>query len=130
MRREEGFTLLEVLVALTILGLALSVLFAIFGHSLARSRETQSRMEARVIAEGLLAQAETAPTVALGQTTGRSGSGMAWRFDVRRFGSDQDTQAWPAQAVEMTATVRWGDGSDGKSFSLSTLRLIPKEQSP
>jgi general secretion pathway protein I len=130
MRREGGFTLLEVLVALTILGVALTVLFAVFGHSLARAREAQSRMEARTIAQGLLAQAQTAPTVAVGETSGRSGSGMEWRFDVERYGGDQDTQAWPAQAVEMTATVRWGDKGNGQSFSLCTLRLVPKVQSP
>ena len=47
MRREEGFTLLEVMVALSILGVALTVLFGVFANNLARSRETQSRLEAR-----------------------------------------------------------------------------------
>jgi general secretion pathway protein I len=130
MRREGGFTLLEVLVALTILAVALTSLFAIFGNSLARAREAQSRMEARALAENLLAQAETQPTVAFGETAGRTPSGMEWHFDVRHYGDDKDTQAWPAAAAEMTATVRWGDKGDGQSFALTTLRTVPKEHAP
>jgi general secretion pathway protein I len=130
MRREGGFTLLEVLVALTILAVALTSLFAIFGNSLARAREAQSRMEARALAESLLAQAETQPTVTFGETSGRLASGMEWRFDVRHYGDDKDTQAWPAAAAEMTATVRWGDKADGQSFALTTLRTVPKEHAP
>jgi general secretion pathway protein I len=130
MRREGGFTLLEVLVALTILSVSLTVLFAIFGHSLSRARETQSRMEARALAESLLAQAETAPTVAFGETSGRTPSGLEWQFDVRHYGDDQDTQAWPAAAAEMTATVRWGGKGSGQTFALTTLRTLPKGRGP
>lgn len=127
MRHERGFTLLEVLVALTILAVALTVLFAIFGQSLARSRETQSRMEARTFAAALLAQAENAATLSYGARSGRMASGMDWRLDVRRYGDDKDIQAWPAAAAQLTATIRWGDHGPGQTLRLSTLRLLPKE---
>jgi general secretion pathway protein I len=130
MRRENGFTLLEVLVALTILAVALTVLFSIFGHSLSRSRETQSRLEARTLATGILARAQAAPTVAFGESTGHTASGLDWQFDVRPYGDDKDLQAWPSAAAQMTATVRWGDKGSGQTFSLTTLRLIPKEGQP
>ncbi len=130
MRREHGFTLLEVLVALTILGVALTLLFGIFGHSLARARETQSRMEARTLAASLLAQAQAAPALTLGERDGSTRTGMAWRLDVRRYGDDKDVAAWPSAAAQVTATVRWGDKGPGQTFSLSTLRLLPKERQP
>lgn len=126
MRRADGFTLLEVLVALTVLGVALTVLFGIFGHNLSRSRETQWRMEARTAAAALLAQAETAPALRYGETRGHLNSGLDWRLNVRRYGDDKDRQAWPAAAAQVTATIVWGTG-DGQSFTLSTLRLMPKE---
>lgn len=130
MKREHGFTLLEVLVALTILGVALTVLFAVFGHSLDRSRETQSRLEARSAAAALLAQAETAPTLPYGERSGRLSSGMDWTLDVRPYGDDKDLQAWPASAAQVTATIRWGTRGPGQSFALTTLRLLPKERAP
>lgn len=130
MRKEGGFTLLEVLVALSILGVTLTVLFAVFGHSLDRSRETQSRLEARAAASALLAQAEAARTLSYGDSGGRLPSGMDWTLSVRPYGNDEDVQAWPAAAAQLTATVRWGGRSAGQSFTLTTLRLLPKEHAP
>jgi len=127
MGHERGFTLLEVLVALTILAVALTALFAIFGQSLSRSRETQSRMEARTLAAALLAQAESSPTLSYGERSGRMASGLDWRLDVRRYGDDKDVQAWPAAAAELTATIRWGDHGPGQTLKLSTMRLLPKD---
>ncbi len=126
---EHGFTLLEVLVALTILSVALGVLFGIFGHSLSRGRETQWRLEARALATSLLAQADKQPMLAYGETHGRTGAGLDWRLSVKRYGDERDVQAWPAAAARVTATVSWGDGT-GQTFSLTTLRLLPKEKSP
>ncbi|MBV9992286.1 MAG: type II secretion system protein [Alphaproteobacteria bacterium] len=127
---EHGFTLLEVLVALTILSVGLAVLFGIFGNSLSRSRETQSRLEARALATSLLADSESAPALAYGERNGRTGSGLAWRVRVQRYGNDKDLQAWPAAAARVTATVSWGDGGNGQTLSLSTLRLLPKDSAP
>lgn len=129
-RSEHGFTLLEVLIALTILGVALTVLFGIFGHSLSRSRETQSRLEARALATSLLAQVRNAPRLAFGERSGHLRSGLDWNVVVRRYGGDADVQAWPAAAARVTATVRWGDRGPGQTLSLSTLKLLPKERAP
>jgi general secretion pathway protein I len=130
MRRADGFTLLEVLVALTVLGVALTVLFGIFGHSLSRARETQARMQAREAAGALLAQAETATDLRYGQSRGHLSSGLDWQLDVRPYGDDRDRRAWPAAAAQLTATVSWGAHDEGQTFRLTTLRLMPKEAQP
>ena len=127
---QHGFTLLEVLTALSILGVALAVLFGVFGNNLARSRETQSRLEARSAAHALLAQAEAAPSLRFGESSGRLSSGFVWRLSVRPYGDDKDRQAWPAAAAQVTATVSWGHGGTGQSFGLTTLRLVPKDRQP
>ena len=127
---EHGFTLLEVLIALTILSVALAMLFGIFSHSLSRSHETQSRLGARALATSLLAQADKTTAIAYGETHGRTSSGLDWRLDVSRYGDDRDVQAWPAAVARVTATVRWGDHATGQTFALTTLRLMPKDKSP
>lgn len=127
MRRADGFTLLEVLVALTVLGVALSVLFGIFGHSLSRAQETQARMQAREAASALLAQAETAADLRYGERSGHLSSGLDWQLDVRPYGNDSDRQAWPAAAAQLTATISWGAHAEGQTFRLTSLRLMPKE---
>ena len=124
--RERGFTLVEVLVALTILAVSLTVLFAVFGHSLARNEESRSRMAARTLASSLLAQAEASPTLSLGEATGHAEPDLAWRLDVQPYGSDADREAWPGNPAQISATVVWGERGPGQMLTLSTLRLLPK----
>lgn len=123
---EDGFTLIEVLVALTILAVSLTVLFAIFGHSLERNQESQSRMAARTLAQSLLAQAESSSTLSVGEITGHAQPDLDWRLDIRPYGTDKDREAWPAGAAEISATVVWGGRGPGQTLTLSTLRLLPK----
>jgi len=112
---------------LTILAVSLSVLFAVFSHSLSRNQESQSRMAARTLAASLLAQAEAAPALSMGETEGHAKGGLQWHLDVRPYGSEQDRQAWPANAAQVSATVVWGERGPGQTLTLSTLRLLPRE---
>ena len=123
---EHGFTLIEVLVALTILAVSLTVLFGIFGHALARNTENQSRMVARTLASSLIAQAESAPSLSMGTVTGRTAPDLSWRIEVRPYGTDADRQSWPGVAAQISATVVWGERGPGQTLTLSTLRLLPK----
>jgi prepilin-type N-terminal cleavage/methylation domain-containing protein len=127
---DGGFTLIEVLVSLTILSVSLAVVMAVFGNSLLRSREAQSRMEARRLATGLLAEAQNEANLRVGETRGRDGAGLVWDLRVQTYGSPDDNQAWIAHAVQIRATVSWGEGREGQSVSLATLRVLPKEISP
>jgi prepilin-type N-terminal cleavage/methylation domain-containing protein len=124
---EDGFTLIEVLVSLTILSIALSVLFAIFGQSLDRNREARLKGEARALAQSLLAQAETSDALVPGETTGRTEQGLDWRLTVKPYGQDEDRRAWTTNPAQIWATVSWGNGS-GHALTLSTLRMLPKEK--
>jgi general secretion pathway protein I len=128
--REQGFTLIEVLVALTILAVSLALLMGMFGTSLSRSRETQARMDARSLASALLAGAESAATLNVGETAGTSGPDLVWRVRVEPYGSPEDNQAWIAPAVRIQASVSWGEHGAGQTVSLSTLRLVAKARMP
>ena len=123
---DQGFTLIEVMVALTILAISLTVLFSIFGHSLARHAESQSRMAARAVASSLLAQAEAARTLSPGESTGNVKPDLSWTLRVFPYGSQKDQESWPGSAVEISATVTWGDHGPGQTLTLSTLRVLPK----
>jgi uncharacterized protein (TIGR02598 family) len=127
---DGGFTLIEVLVSLTILSVSLAVLMGVFGTSLLRSREAQSRMQARRLAMTLLADAQSDTTLRMGETRGKDGTGLVWDLQVQPYGSPDDDQAWIAHAAQVRATVSWGGGGEEQSVSLATLRLLPKEISP
>lgn len=119
---ERGFTLLEVLVALTILSISLVVLLAIFSEGLTRAEENAQQANARTLAQSLLAQTEAAPHPAFGDTNGVS-NGLRWRLRIAPFGSGPDLQAWQSAAQKIDATVTWDGEGRPHSLTLTTLRL-------
>jgi general secretion pathway protein I len=120
--REEGFTLVEVLVALAIVVLSFAVLFKAISSDLDRTRQARDQMVAASLLQSLLAQSAAAPQ--RGATHGAFANGVLWRLDVAPY-ADADAN-WPVDAVTVAATVSWRDGGRTQSRSLTTLRVLPK----
>lgn len=123
---DSGFTVIEVLVALTVLAVSTAVLLAVFSQGLDRARSNELRIEARNLAQSLLARVEAAPPKSLANSAGRSGE-LAWDVRVSDYGSVDDREAWEFSPVSVTARVRWLDHGRNQSLSLSTLRLVPQK---
>jgi general secretion pathway protein I len=122
---DSGFTLLEVLVALTLLAMSMAVLLAVFSEGLDRAHANELRIAARNLAQTVLARAETAPPAALADGGGQSGA-MSWAVRITPYGSAEDREAWQFSPVTLTATVKWQDHGRVQSVSISTLRLLQK----
>ena len=128
MVRERGFTLIEVVVALTILGLVLTVIFRIFGTGMTGMARADMLQRAAIVAEGLAAQLDTAATpLRLGSTlSGDTDDGYQWRIVADRWdeaprqtvtlGSRQARLARLRIAVEPPAS--------GPRFEMTTLALV------
>ena len=122
---ESGFTLIEVLVALTILSISLATLLAIFMQGLDRARESKNEAAARVLAQSLLAQAKTAETLSFGASSGKI-NGLQWRTQIEPYGSAADQSAWKKIPAQIVATVSWRGDGGLRLVSLSTVKLFPK----
>src|SRR5579864_1241562 len=122
---ESGFTLIEVLVALTILSISLATLLAIFMQGLDRARETSNEAAARVLAQSLLTQAKAVPNLAFGASAGKI-NGLQWRTLIEPYGSAADRTAWQKIPAQIVATVTWRGDGGMRSVTLSTLNLLPK----
>jgi general secretion pathway protein I len=122
---QAGFTLIEVLVALSILSISLGVLLAVFLQGLDRARESRDEASARALAESLLAQARASDNPAIGGSAGKTNN-LLWRLRIIPYGSAQDQAAWQEGAGQIIATVSWRGAAGMRSISLSTLRLLPK----
>ncbi|MDE2075284.1 MAG: type II secretion system protein [Alphaproteobacteria bacterium] len=125
-----GFTLLEVLVALTILGLSLSVLLAIFSQTLSREGARDRAFEARALARSLIAEARAAPTLTAGARRGTSPSGLTWRVVATPYPPGDDWTARGLHAAKLRVSVTWPGASAAQVYTITTLRLVPREQSP
>lgn len=122
---EQGFTLIEVLVALTILSISMAVLLNIFSDSLSRIRENESRTVAGSLAQSLLAEVGVSQPLHEGDEGGTFANGYRWRVRAERYGTNEDRQAWPVTALLVTVSV-WKDGNAERPMELTTLRLVPK----
>jgi general secretion pathway protein I len=128
LRHGRGFTLLEVVVALAIAGLALVGLFQAGSTGLvtadiaARAEEAVERAQSHLAAVGRNA------ALSAGQFTDDDGGGYRWRLSVRPVESrqvpgpdGQSTTSTTLYAVEVE--ISWRDTGQQRSVVLKTLRL-------
>ena len=125
-RSEGGFTLIEVLVALAIIGLALGAVASVFGVGLTAHETTSAAETALAVAEQQLTLAAATPRP--GAANGVFANRFAWRTTVAPYQdtanktADEPTAAVPP-LYRIAVSVAWHDGGHAREVSLSTLRL-------
>lgn len=121
-----GFTLIEVLIALSVVGLALGALAGVFGNAL-MGHETASDAEAALaLAEERLAL--VGATLRPGKASGNFAGRFAWYTTIAPY-EDKDKAAEIPTSLprlyQVAVTVAWQDGRRSRQVALSTLRLGP-----
>jgi prepilin-type N-terminal cleavage/methylation domain-containing protein len=117
--REDGFSLVEVLVSLAVIAVMSGLLFDTLSRNLRLAQEMTRRREAVLLAQSLLAEASV-PSPGTGlQDAGRRGP-LAWRID-RRTQQDNARETGP-RLQELR--IRVTDAATGRPLtSVTTLRL-------
>jgi general secretion pathway protein I len=123
----QGFSLIEVLVALAILGIALGALMpriSLGGLAAERASRTE---EAVLLAEQLLTEAGRTIPMPSGQAVeGETPAGYSWRLStccVRNAANA--TGQTIAGIVDITADVSWLSMRGGQSVALTGRRIVP-----
>ncbi len=117
---EEGFTLLEVLVAFVILAGSLGLIYSFLSNGMDRSELSSAEMTAMLITQSKLAESETLPRNIEGDTG-------EFHWTVTRTpqqGSRQSARRQPLELDHVKVTVSWA-GTKGKHhFDLESLRPV------
>ena len=124
MSRSAGFTLLETLIALTILAMSLQALYQMHGEGIRVSAQIEARIAAQNLAEAVLAES-TARKGALPIAGQGRGGGYDWDVTVRPQGEALPTREganW--RLYEVTVEVRW---PPRRKYSLTVLKLGPAD---
>ncbi len=117
---QDGFTLLEVLVALIIFSIAFGAIASIFQTSLRQSTTAETMIDATAVAERQIARFGTELPLELGETSGLSSEGLIWNAKVV-LGSPLSENSDVA-LYRITVDVGSEDGGDGY-VTLETLRI-------
>src|SRR5262249_19201795 len=83
---DSGFTLVEVVVALGILALSLSVMFGALSSGIWHVRQADASARAGLLVQSLLARIGTEVPLQEGETSGQFSDGFAWKLSLQRFG--------------------------------------------
>jgi type II secretion system protein I len=124
-RRSDGFTLLEVVIALAILGLAVVAAIQGFAHGLRLLKLAGDHQQAILIADQK-ARELVSPTA--GNEEGTEGV-YSWQRTAKEVPAPEltptgTTPAW--RVYEITVQVSWAS----RHVELSTLRVVPTSQTP
>ena len=130
--KQRGFSLLEILIAFSILALSLGILLKIFSAGVNTAGVAEEYTAAVQIAESLMAQTGVEAPLQPNETTGLENEKYHWEVSVSPFqftAENLDVTAILAVLFKVKVTVSWGDdngGADGRQVELITLKLANK----
>ena len=124
----RGFSLLEVLVAFTILAMMLAALFQVFSGGLHAARAGDRFTRATLIAQSRLAAVGLEQPLQEGVTSGSTNDAFHWRITVGEYLDDQLPVIDPImQPLTVAVEVYWEEGDSSRSVSLTSMLLGPKQ---
>lgn len=128
--KQQGFSLLEILIAFTILALSLSILLKIFSSGVLTASVAEEYTAAVQIAESLMAKTGVETVLQATQASGVENDKYHWQLGVSPFvfNPEQiDTTLLPVQVFKVRVTVNWGnDDANDREVELVTLKLVNK----
>lgn len=120
----RGFSLLEVLVAFTILAMLLGALFQVFSSGLRAAHAGDSYTRATVIAQSRLAALGVEYPLQEGTSSGSADDTFHWRVIVRPYVDDQlPAGSGVPHPFSVDVEIFWEEGGGARSLSLTSMRL-------
>ncbi|WP_158045300.1 type II secretion system protein [Skermanella pratensis] len=127
--RRPGFSLIEVLVALAILGIALGAMMPRLSFGSLASERAERTEEAVMLAERLLVEVgRTIPMPSGTPVDGTTPDGFSWRLETCCLRTMEDaTGRSTAGIADIRVEVSWLSMRGSRNIALVTRRMIPGE---
>ncbi|MEY3879530.1 MAG: hypothetical protein RIQ94_325 [Pseudomonadota bacterium] len=128
--KQQGFSLLEILIAFSILALSLGILLKIFSAGVNNAMIAENYTVAVQLSESLMAKVGVETPLQTGLSTGLENNHYHWRVEVSPFTLNTDhtdIKTVTAELFKVKVTVSWDDGhTNDRQLELITLKLINK----
>ncbi len=121
--KQNGFTLLETLVALAVLAVALGVIYQIFGTSLRNMQYSRDYSYAQMLAESKLSELSKGVPVKAGTWGGDFNNKYSWVMDIAQLPAVSEEEGDAVDKYRVDFVVSWSTGNNQRTISLQTYRL-------
>jgi general secretion pathway protein I len=123
--RQQGFTLIEILVAFMILALALTVIFRIFSGGLRNVELSADYTLAALVAESQLAEAGVTAPLEPGETRGEWDDSFSWQRIIEPYlpWEEEKELSTAVEGYRITVNVDWERAGKKRRLTLSSIRL-------
>jgi len=128
--KQQGFSLLEILIAFSILAVSLSILLNIFSLGVTTAGVSEDYTAAVQIAESLMAKTGVEKPLQAGDSVGIIHDKYYWQVLVQPFALASEpieTTTLNTALFKVRVTVNWGDDrTHSREVKLVTLKLVNK----
>jgi general secretion pathway protein I len=127
-RREEGFTLLEVMVAMSIIAIAMTAVLNSQSQSVSLASEAKFSTTAALLAQNKIAETEWGNRLDLASDSGDFGEdfpGYTWQVNVEDVSMDLPENV-SNHLKEMKVTISWGE-EGAYRYELKAYRFMPEK---
>ena len=127
MNRGKGFSLLEILVAFSILAISLGILLKIFSSGVNTAMIAEEYTVATQIAESLMAKTGIEEPLVVGENSGTEVEKYHWRVTVENSSNPADVED-DTGLLAVRVIVQWGDEDrNRRAIELKTVKTGPSK---
>jgi prepilin-type N-terminal cleavage/methylation domain-containing protein len=126
MKKTEGFTLLEVIVALSLLATAVTVILQLFSSNLRVLSTSEDYISAVVRAEAKMRDVLDEETITEGASSETTPDGYRMETTVSKV-YERRTRDLPFQVLEIGVTLSWRGIAAERSMTLKTMKMVKKQ---
>lgn len=126
---EQGFTLLEVMVAIAILGIGLLVILQLFSEGLRSVSTSDDYTAATIYAKERMAEALTSSELTATTKEGLSeNSKFQWKVEVTPYPMELLRNNLPFSIYRIKVAITWPGRLGKKGIELETLKTVAQKQ--
>lgn len=123
--KDDGFTLLEILVAVAIIGIALTVIIQLFSSNLRAISVSKDYVHAVIKAEEKMRELLEEEDLSEGHYSEQTEDGYKIDIYVSKFQEDK-SENLQVDLMQIDLSVSWKAGMKDKRFDLTTYKVMEK----